>query len=507
MIKNFLFPATCTIAAGLAACTSQSSDKSANKPNIIIIYCDDLGYGDIGVNGAIGVSTPNIDRLAKNGLNFTDAHCTAATSTPSRYSLLTGRYAFRNNAAILPGDAPLLIDPNKGTIASMLQKAGYKTGVVGKWHLGLGIGKINWNEEIKPGPREIGFDYSFLLPATGDRVPCVFVENQKVVGLDPEDPVKVSYSDRLDGYPLGSEHPELLKVLADPQHSQSIINGVSRIGFMEGGKNALWIDENFPYVFTGKAKDFILNNRDNKFFLYFALPFIHVPRITHADFEGKSTMGPRGDAIVMADWCVEQITDLVDSLGISENTMIIFSSDNGPVLNDGYSDKAEELIGDHKPSGPFKGGKYSAFEAGTRMPTIVYWPGTVKPAVSNALVSQIDLYASIAKLTGQEIAEGDAGDSRDYLDTWLGKSDKGRDFMLEEAFTFALRYDKWKYIHPVENDPPDWFASKKIESGLSRDVQLYDIQADPAESRNVADQNPEAVKKIQEILSGIRNNN
>jgi arylsulfatase A-like enzyme len=192
-VRNLVLPVTCTCIAGLSACNQHGSDKQLQKPNIIIIYCDDLGYGDIGINGARGVSTPYIDRLAKNGINFTDAHCTAATSTPSRYSLLTGRYAFRNNAAILPGDAPLLIDPQKGTIASMLKQAGYRTAVVGKWHLGLGLGSVNWNEEIKPGPREIGFDYSFLLPATGDRVPCVFLENQKVVGLDPDDPITVSY--------------------------------------------------------------------------------------------------------------------------------------------------------------------------------------------------------------------------------------------------------------------------------------------------------------------------
>ena len=160
-----------------------------DKPNIVIIYVDDLGYGDIGVNGAVGVKTPNIDTLAENGLNFTDAHCSASPCTPSRYSLLTGSYAFRNNAAILEGDAPLIIDTTKETLPKMLQKAGYTTGVVGKWHLGLGKGKIDWNKRIPLGPKEVGFDYSFLIPATGDRVPCVFLENQKVVGLDLNDPI------------------------------------------------------------------------------------------------------------------------------------------------------------------------------------------------------------------------------------------------------------------------------------------------------------------------------
>ena len=199
-MRKLIVTTTCLAAASVFSMATP--EQKSSKPNIVIIYVDDLGFGDIGVNGAIGVKTPNIDRLAKKGLNFTDAHCTAATCTPSRFSLLTGIYGFRNKAAILQGDAPLIIDPTKGTLPSMLKKAGYTTGVVGKWHLGLGDGKVNWNEEIKPGPREVGFDYSFLIPATGDRVPCVFVENQKVVGADKNDPITVSYGSRIDGYPV-----------------------------------------------------------------------------------------------------------------------------------------------------------------------------------------------------------------------------------------------------------------------------------------------------------------
>src|SRR3990170_2171887 len=193
------------------------------RPNIIIFYVDDLGYGDIGCYGAKGVVTPNIDRLAQNGIRFTDAHCPAATCTPSRYSLLTGRYAFRNNAAILPGDAPLLIDTSIITLPKMLNKAGYNTAVIGKWHLGLGMGNIDWNQRIAPGANEIGFDYSFLIPATGDRVPTVFVENGFVVNHDASDLILVDYVNRVDSDPLGSENEALLKVKADPQHSNTIV--------------------------------------------------------------------------------------------------------------------------------------------------------------------------------------------------------------------------------------------------------------------------------------------
>jgi len=494
------------LALAILAFTGCGRDRDAGvkKPNILIIYVDDLGYGDIGVNGAKGVETPNIDRLARNGLNFTDAHSSAATCTPSRYSLLTGSYAFRNNAAILPGDAPLIIDTEIGTLPKMLKRAGYRTGVVGKWHLGLGRGTVNWNEEIKPGPRELGFDYSFIISATADRAPCVFVENQMVVGLDPDDPIEVSFEQDLGGYPLGTEHPELLKIKADLQHSGSVINGISRIGYMKGGKDALWIDEDFPFILNEKARAFIKEESDKPFFLYFALNDIHVPRAPNEQFVGKSKMGLRGDVIAQADWSAGEILKLLDELGIAENTLVIFTSDNGPVLDDGYDDQAEELVGDHNPSGPFNGGKYSAFEAGTRMPTIVSWPGVVKPGTSDALLTQVDLYASLARLVGQELEPAEAPDSFDCLDAWLGKTRKGRRIKLQEAFTFALRDGNWKYIHPQEKETPDWLANKTIPTGLSTSVQLYDLSKDISEQRNIAHERPEKVLEMQRILQQIR---
>src|SRR6266700_2562722 len=178
-----------SLLAGLVFCAAFVA-HAAEKPNIILLYADDLGYGDAGCYGATAVHTPNIDRLAREGLRFTDGHAAAATCTPSRYALLTGEYAWRKpGTGVLPGDAALIIDPKRTTLPSILQKAGYATGAVGKWHLGLGEkgAALDWNGEIKPGPREIGFDYSFILPATGDRVPCVYVENGRVANLDPKD--------------------------------------------------------------------------------------------------------------------------------------------------------------------------------------------------------------------------------------------------------------------------------------------------------------------------------
>ncbi|MCR8668926.1 arylsulfatase [Aestuariibaculum sp. M13] len=482
----------------------QIGNTQNEHPNIIIIYVDDLGYGDIGVNGAKGVETPNIDRLAQQGINFTDAHCSSATCTPSRYSLLTGNYAFRNNAAVLDGDAPLIIDETMETLPAMLQKSGYKTAVVGKWHLGLGQGEIDWNKHVAPGPKEVGFDYSFLVPATNDRVPCVFLENQEVVGLDLSDPITVSYGAKIDGYPLGSEHPELLKMHADKQHQGAVINGISRIGAMKGGKDALWVDEDIPFVLLDKATAFIDENRSNKFFLYFSLIDIHEPRVANIKFVESSSMGPRGDVIAQMDWCVGQITEKLKEANILENTLIIFSSDNGPVLDDGYLDYAKELVGDHKPGGSFRGSKYSVFEAGTRVPTVVFWPGTVKPAISNALVSQVDLYASIAHLIKSDIPISASIDSRNYLDTWLGKSTKGREFLLEEGYTYGLRMGNWKYIAPKDKPTPNWMERKFVDPGFRKEVQLYNLKEDPTESENVCNKHPEIVrlmsKKLLEIL-------
>ncbi len=482
-----------------------SNDESRNKPNIVIIYVDDLGYADVGCYGAKGVETPNVDNLAKKGIRFTDAHSSATTCTPSRYSLLTGEYAFRNNAGILPGDAPLLISPEKSTLPSMLKKAGYKTAVVGKWHLGLGNGDLNWNGNVKPGPLEIGFDYSFLLPATGDRVPTVYLENHNIVNLDINDPIEVSYKEKVGNRPTGLERPDLLRYMADTQHSQTIINGVSRIGTMGGGESALWVDEEFPHVFLSKAKQFINNNKDNPFFLFFSFHDIHVPRLPNKKFEGKSTMGVRGDAIAQMDWTTGELIKELEKLGIDDNTLIIFTSDNGPVLDDGYYDQAVELLGEHNPSGVFRGGKYSSYEAGTRVPTITYWPGKIKADESTALFSQVDLYASIADLVGENLAPKDAIDSENVLEALLGNKETAREFLLEEAFSLSIRKNSWKYIEAFSGENvPEWLANKDIETGLLFEPQLFDLSKDISEQNNVINDYPKIAKELQAKLDEIK---
>ncbi|UOY06127.1 arylsulfatase [Muricauda sp. SCSIO 64092] len=486
--------------------SSETTEGSSNdsKPNVIIFYIDDLGYGDVGAYGSPAVSTPNIDKMAANGLRLTDAHSGSATCTPSRYSLLTGTYAFRNDVSILPGDAPLLIDPEMPTLPKMLQEAGYKTAVVGKWHLGLGSGDIDWNKEVAPGPREVGFDYSFLIPATGDRVPTVYLEDQKVVNADPNDPIAVNYRKDLGGYPNGIDRPDLRWQQADKQHSGTIVNGISRIGYMSGGEKALWVDEDFPELLVDKCKTFISSAKNEPFFLFFSYHDIHVPRMPNEQFKGTSKMGLRGDVIAQMDWSTGQIMDFLKAQGLEENTLVIFTSDNGPVLNDGYEDGSMEKLGDHKPGGPFSGGKYSALEAGTRVPTIVHWPGKVKEGVSGALVSQTDFYASIASLVNHKLKDQEAMDSENVMPALLGTSLEGREFLLEESFTLGLRHKNWKYVQPTKKGSPGFITHiKNIRAGGSAEEQLFNLSRDTSEQKNIAQDHPQVVAEMKERLDLI----
>ncbi len=475
-----------------------------SRPNIVLIYADDLGYGDTSAYGATTIKTPNMDRLAREGLRFTDAHAAAATCTPSRYALLTGQYAWRKKGTgVLPGNAAMVIDTKQTTLASMLQKASYSTGIVGKWHLGLGPqGGPDWNGEITPSPNQIGFGYSFIMAATGDRVPTVYLENNRVVGLDPADPIKVDYTNPIGNWPTGKANPELLKVHPSHGHDMTIVNGVSRIGYMTGGKAALWKDEDMADVFTGKAVQFIEQQKAKPFFLYFALHDPHVPRLPHPRFVGKSGMGPRGDAILQADWCVGEVVKTLDRMKLTNNTIVIFTSDNGPVVDDGYKDDAVEKLGKHKPAGSLRGGKYSNFEAGTRVPFIVRWPGKVKRGVSNALVSQIDFLASFAAFTKQALADAEAPDSQNVLSAFLGKSNLGRANFVEQASALSLRVGQWKYIEP--NRGPKVSAYTNVEMGTDPEGQLYDLTIDLGETRNLAQQYPDKVKEMSALLQKIR---
>ncbi len=479
---------------------------AAETPNIVLIYADDLGYGDVSCYGATSVTTPAIDRLAAEGIRFTDGHSPSATCTPSRYAMLTGEYAWRRKGTgIARGNAPLIIDPSRETLPDILRTHGYHTAVVGKWHLGLGNRDMDWNGEIKPGPIELGFDHCYLIPATGDRVPTVYVEDHHIVGLDPNDPITVSFGKPLTDLPTGKDHPELLKMHPSHGHNHTIINGISRIGYMSGGKSAWWKDEDMADVITEKAVQFIEKNKDDPFFLFFSYHDIHVPRVPHPRFVGKTSMGPRGDAIAQLDWCTQQILVTLDRLKLSDNTLVIFTSDNGPVVDDGYKDDAVKKLGKHKPAGHLRGGKYSAFEGGTRIPFIARWPGKIQAgAVSDALMCQIDFPATFAELINTEYAAGEFPDSEGHLQALLGKSKTGREELVEHARVLALRKGNWKYIESSKG--PAVFSSTNIESGFAKGGRLFDLSKDPAEKNDLAKSHPKKLKEMQQRLSEIKSN-
>lgn len=479
------------------------------SPNFIVIYADDLGFGDLGCYGASVLPTPHLDRMAAQGLRFTDSYATAATCTPSRYSLLTGSYPWRNpKAKILAGDAPMIIGAREVTIPRVLARAGYRSAVVGKWHIGLGDGDIDWNGEISPSPLDVGFDESFVMAATNDRVPCVYVDGRRVAGLDPADPVEVSYAaeNPFPDEPTGRTRPDLLTTLhSDRQHWDAIVSGVGRIGFCRGGRAARWDDESMAKVFLDRARDFVSRHREEPFFLYYALHQPHVPRIPGPRFRGSTGLGPRGDVIAELDWCVGQMLEHLETLGLSENTIVLFSSDNGPILDDGYADGASELCGDHRPSGPLRGGKYSVFDGGARVPAILSAPGLVQSGtVSGALWSHADVLASFAALAGLSLEPSACGDSLDMSAALLGRDPVGRESLVTEGIgaRTVLRHRSKVYIPP--HPGPARFEDKGTETGFSRHPQLYDLEADLGQCRDLASERPAEVEALHRELETIQ---
>jgi arylsulfatase A-like enzyme len=464
--------------------------SAADKPNIIFILADDIGYGDWGCYGATKVKTPNLDRLAAAGRRFTDAHSPSAVCTPTRYALLTGEYAWRKpGTGILPGTAALIIEPGRVTVPSLLKLAGYTTGVVGKWHLGLGATPpTDYNGEIKPGPLEIGFDYAWLLPATGDRTPCVWVENHRVVGLDPADPIRLDYT-------VQRGEPE------------SFVHGIPRIGKQTGGKAALWKDDEMADLLTKKAVAFIEKNKDKPFFLYFATHDIHVPRVPHARFRGTSQAGVRGDVIHEFDWSVGEVMAALDRLELARHTLIMVTSDNGGVLDtngpDSVNSGTVETNNGHPHNGVLRGNKGSPYEGGTRVPFVARWPGHVKPGVADDLICHVDLLATAAALTGQRLPDSAGPDSFNILPALLGeKLDKPcRDHLIEHGSALAIRKGAWKLI------PAGAAGAGKGKKGKAKGptrAELYNLADDLGETKNLAAEHPDLVKEMTALLQQAR---
>jgi arylsulfatase A-like enzyme len=484
---------------------------AAEKPNVIVIMADDLGYGDISCNGATAIKTPNIDRLAGEGLRFTSGYCSASTCTPTRYSFLTGSYAFRRKGTgIAPPNGHLIVPPDDFTIADIAKTAGYKTAVIGKWHLGLGAeGKgPDWNGVIAPGPREIGFDYNFLLPTTNDRVPQVYVENDRVLNLDPKDPLWVGGTAPAGDHPTGISHRATLKMDWSHGHNSTIHNGISRIGFYTGGHAARFRDEDLGDKWIEKANTWIEANRTQPFFLFFASHDIHVPRMPHERFQGTTGLGFRGDSIAEFDWSVGELMKTLDRLGLAEKTLVVLCSDNGPVMDDGYKDGALEKRGDHRAGGPYRGGKYTVFEGGTRTPFITRWKGRIQPGVSEAMVTTIDLAASLAALTGVKLPADACVDSFDVSDAFLGRPGaKGRDYVLSQdnggTGNFGFLEGNWKLIRYDSRAANNEIVEQPLQRTTQPQFQLFDLSKDPGEKTDLIAQHADVAEKLKARLAAI----
>lgn len=475
-----LFAITSTLLCGQEA-------KPARDPNVIVILADDVGWGDLGCYGG-KIRTPHLDALAKGGLRFTDSHATAAVCTPTRYSLLTGEYAWRVNATglnkgVSNGNSPLLISPDKWTLPKMMQKAGYRTAAIGKWHLGFGVDVPDYNQDLKPGPLECGFHEFFGFPATNDRMPTVYVRNHRVVGLDPSDPIRVSYDEKT----------------AKREGLQRMAAGRQRIGWMSGGKAAWWKDTSIGKNFASEVVGFIERNKEAPFFLYFSTHAVHAPPVPDPDFAGRSGLSDRADMMMDLDAMIGKIRTSLEAGGLSENTLIVFTSDNGAYV------QAEK---GHRPNGPYRGEKSQLWEGGHRGPMIVNWPAKVKPAVSSQLIGTIDLPATLASLVGAKDASASFADSYDFLPLLLGdEAYKGRDHLIVQSGTgdLAVRQKHWKYI-PNLAKANGWKGWKKQggKNSAPSGPGLYDLEKDPGEKSNLHSKHPEIAARMAKLLDAAK---
>jgi arylsulfatase A-like enzyme len=494
-----------TVALMVPGSIVRADEADAEPPNIVLIFADDLGYGDVGCYGATKLETPNIDRLAQQGRRFTDAHSASAVCTPSRYGLLTGQYPFRKNlwGPVFARHA-LTIPTEKTTIASMLDRQGYATACIGKWHLGFTDHRSpNWNKALKPGPLEVGFDYYFGIPVVNSHNPFVLVENHHVVGLDPDDPLKYG------GTPPTKNFPEKM---------------VNRIVTISGGKqaHAMYKDRQLGTDLTEKAVAWLKERDDEPFFLYFATPQIHHPFTPHPRFEGTSDAGRYGDWVHELDWMVGRIMKTLKEMDEADNTLVIFTSDNGGMLNAGGR-KAWRL--GHRLNGELLGFKFSAWEGGHRVPFIARWPGRIEPGTtSDQLLSQLDMMATFAAITDEPLKPDAGPDSFNMLPALTGSPDRPiRKELIVQPFrkkNLALRQGPWVYIGARGgggfDDQRGGLKALKITNQENSDIvngrykrnapkaQLYNLKKDLPQSVNVIRKHREVAKRLKARLKELK---
>ena len=481
---------------------------SEKLPNIVVIFADDLGYGDLSCYGATKVQTPNIDRLAKEGKRFTDAHSASAVCTPSRYALMTGEYPHRKNLSrpvfLKTG---LVIDTERQTVADVMKSAGYATACIGKWHLGFGKGAPNWNGDLKPGPLELGFDYYYGVPVVNSHPPFVYVENHRVVGLVPEDPFVFGKT---------AKTREFFEKM-----------GMNQIGGADAA-HELYDDEAVGTELTEKSIEWIKARGKDPFFLYLSTTNIHHPFTPAPRFKGTSQCGPYGDFIHELDWMVGEVMKTLEEQGVADNTLVVFTSDNGGMFNVGGQDAWED---GHRLNGELLGFKFGAWEGGHRVPFIARWPGKIEAgSESEHLVSNIDFIATFAALTGVDLREGQGQDSVNILPALTGEPEKPlRDHIVlspSKPSHLAVRKGKWMYIgaqgsggftaakrgaHAFGGPAAISYAgyeNSDIENGKIKQgappAQLYDLESDIKQTTNLYRERPEVAEEMKKLLESYR---
>lgn len=466
----------------LAVVLMGSIANAADRPNIVVILSDDYGWGSAGCYGANPdlIKTPNIDRLAKEGRRFTDANTTSSVCSPTRYSLLTGRYCWRTSLQheVLNVFAPLHIEPGRFNLASLLKSKGYSTAAIGKWHLGYGTDpRVDYTKELKPGPLEIGFDYHFAVPSNHGDVTGVFVENHQVFGL---------------------RSPK-----ADRTSAGKNFNGAAYLGLDAPQR----VDEDVMPMLTSKATEWLSKQSAEKpFFLYYTPVAVHNPVTPSHATKGSSKAGAFGDWVHELDASVGKVLETLDQKGFTKNTLVLFTADNGGVFHpEQMNAQAAAIKAGLKPCGPFRGGKHDVWEGGFRVPYIVRWPGHVPEGTTcDETLSLVDTLATIAAVVDEPLPPHDKGaeDSFNMLPAWLGaktlKPIRPHLIVHAAAGTFAIRQGSWKWIEG--NFHPDTKPGARRQRADQLKPQLYNISADIGEQMELTAQNKEKATELQALL-------
>ncbi|MCP5523114.1 MAG: arylsulfatase [Verrucomicrobiales bacterium] len=481
-----LFALAVPLVAGLLPSLSAIA---ATRPNIVFILADDMGFGDVqALNPASTIPTPNLNRLAGEGMAFTDAHTGSAVCTPTRYGLVTGRYCWRSRlkSGVLNGYSAPLIESERPTIASLLKANGYATGIVGKWHLGLGWqklpdGTIDFTKPVTHGPKELGFGFSHIIPASLDFPPYVFIHNGRITAPEIEEQPAQPF-------------PAFLR---------------------QGERGSDLVMENCLDDLLAQATGFIRDQaagKERPFFLYFPMTAPHKPVLPHPRFQGRSGLGPYGDFVIQVDWTVGEVLKAIEEAGVRDDTLVIYTSDNGSYMyrRDVTPDHVEDASVQayrpehHTANGPLRGTKADIWEAGHRVPFLVRWPGRVQPATRcTATLCLTDFFATAAEIVGATIPAGGAPDSFSFL-PWLEgrRPDVPRPPVIHHSGNgmFAIRDGQWKLVLGNGSGGREEPRGKLFE----HPYPLFDLSLDLGEEHDIAAEYRDVATRLEQEAAELR---